>query len=90
MTTTTRTTKANKVRADAAQGDAPAALNKLDQLLAQLARAGGATIEELAAATGWQKHSVRGAMAGTLKRKGHEIASTKADGVRRYSLVATA
>ena len=90
MTTTTKTTKANKVRADAAQGDAPAALNKLDQLLAQLARAGGATIEELAAATGWQKHSVRGAMAGTLKRKGHEIASTKADGVRRYSLVATA
>ena len=90
MTTTTRTTKANKVRADAPQADAPRALNKLDQLLAQLARAGGATIDELAAATGWQKHSVRGAMAGTLKRKGHEIASVKSDGVRRYSLVATA
>ena len=90
MTPTNTTTKAKKVRADSAQGDAPAALNKLDQLLAQLARAGGATIDELAAATGWQKHSVRGAMAGTLIRKGHEIASTKADGVRRYSLVATA
>ena len=90
MTTTTKTTKANKVRADAAQADAPAALNKLGRLLGELARDGGSTIEELAAATGWQKHSVRGAMAGTLKRKGHEIASTKADGVRRYSLVATA
>ena len=90
MTPINTTTKANKVRADAAQADAPRALNKLDQLLAQLARAGGATIDELAAATGWQKHSVRGAMAGTLKRKGHEIASTKGDGVRRYSLVATA
>ena len=90
MTTTTKTTKANKVRADAEQADAPAVLNKLGRLLAQLARAGGATIDELAAATGWQKHSVRGAMAGTLKRKGHEIASVKSDGVRRYSLVATA
>ena len=90
MTTTTKTPKANKVRADAAQADAPPALNKLDRLLGELARDGGSTIEELAAATGWQKHSVRGAMAGTLKRKGHEIASTKADGVRRYSLMATA
>ena len=90
MTTTTKTTKANKVRADAAQADAPRALNKLDRLLGELARDGGSTIEELAAATGWQKHSVRGAMAGTLKRKGHEIASVKSDGVRRYSLVATA
>ena len=90
MTPTNTTTKANKVRADSAQGDAPAALNKLDRLLGELARDGGSTIEELAAATGWQKHSVRGAMAGTLKRKGHEIASVKSDGVRRYSLVATA
>jgi hypothetical protein len=64
--------------------------SKLDLLLAQLARAERATIDELAAATGWQKHSVRGAMAGTLKRKGHQIASTKIDGVRRYRLVTAA
>jgi hypothetical protein len=88
--TTTKTTTANKVRAHAAQADAPRAPNKLDRLLGELARDGGSTIEELAAATGWQKHSVRGAMAGTLKRKGHEIASVKSNGVRRYSLVATA
>ena len=90
MTPTNTTTKATKVRAESAQGDAPAALNKLGRLLGELARDGGATIDELAAATGWQKHSVRGAMAGTLKRKGHQIASTKTDGVRRYSLVTTA
>ena len=90
MSTTTKTTKATKVRADAAQADAPRALKKLDQLLAQLARDGGSTIDELAATTGWQRHSVRGAMAGTLKRKGHKIASVKSDGVRRYSLVTTA
>lgn len=64
--------------------------SKLDQLLALLAGVEGATIEQLVAATGWQKHSVRGAMSGTLKRKGHLIASTKADGVRRYRLVVAA
>jgi len=63
---------------------------KLELLLVELARGEGATIDELAMATGWQKHSIRGAMAGTLKRKGHQIASTKADGVRRYRLVPVA
>jgi hypothetical protein len=61
--------------------------SKLDRLLAELAHDDGATIDQLATATGWQKHSVRGAMAGTLKRKGHHIASTKSNGVRRYRLV---
>lgn len=60
--------------------------SKLDTLLAALGHKAGATIEELTAATGWQKHSVRGAMAGSLKRKGHKISSTKTDGVRRYRL----
>ena len=34
--------------------------------------------------TGWQTHSVRGALAGSLKRKGHVVTSDKVDGVRRY------
>lgn len=63
---------------------------KLDQLIAVLGRDDGATIDELVAATGWQKHSVRGAMSGALKRKGHAIASTKSEGVRRYKLVTKA
>ena len=33
----------------------------------------GASLAELVAATGWQAHSVRGALAGSLKRKGHAI-----------------
>ena len=65
-------------------------IKKLDLLLAQLGQAGGASIEELSAATGWQKHSVRGAMAGSLKRKGHHIASSKVDGLRRYRLESAA
>ena len=40
----------------------------------------------LVAATGWQAHSVRGALAGSLKRKGHAIISEKVDGERRYRI----
>lgn len=61
--------------------------SKLDLLLAALSRPEGATINELAIAVGWQTHSVRGAMAGSLKRKGYVIASTKDGGVRRYQLI---
>lgn len=65
----------------------PPIVSRVELLLAKLGRSDGATIDDLVAATGWQKHSVRGAMAGSLKRKGHLIASTKTDGVRRYRLV---
>jgi hypothetical protein len=85
----TKISKSTNATGKTAAASAPVA-SKLDRLLAELARDDGATIDQLAAATGWQKHSVRGAMAGTLKRKGHHIASTKADGVRRYRLVAVA
>ena len=59
---------------------------KLGLLLAAVYQENGATLEELSAATGWQKHSVRGAIAGALKRKGHIISSDLIDGVRRYKL----
>ena len=59
---------------------------KLDLLLARLRKPGGATIDELMKATGWQSHSVRGAMAGSLKKKGHLVTSAKVDGQRRYKL----
>ncbi len=38
-------------------------------LIEMLSRAKGATIEEMAAKTGWQSHSLRGAISGTLKKK---------------------
>ena len=34
-----------------------------------LKRPEGATVEQIAAATGWQKHTIRGAIAGALKKK---------------------
>lgn len=64
--------------------------SKIDLLIARLQRASGATIDELSKVTGWQVHSVRGAMAGALKKKGHVVTSDKIDGVRRYRLVGPA
>jgi hypothetical protein len=47
----------------------------------------GATIEALSAATGWQVHSVRGAMSGALKKKhGFTILSEKTDAGRIYRI----
>jgi hypothetical protein len=54
-----------------------------------LTKAGGATLDEMMKLTGWQAHSVRGAMAGTLKKQGYVIGSVKEDGIRRYSIGAT-
>ena len=41
----------------------------------------GATIEEIMAALGWRSHTIRGAMAGALKKKlGLEVTSEKVEG----------
>lgn len=61
---------------------------KLDTLERLLKRKNGASIAEMTKATGWQQHSVRGAMAGALKKRGHSIASDKTDGTRRYRIEA--
>ncbi len=47
-------------------------------LIEMLQRAGGATMEEIVAATGWQSHTVRGAMSGALGKKlGLAVLSSK-------------
>ena len=45
------------------------------------------TIAEIMAMTGWQQHSVRGAMSGALAKRGLAISSDMIDGVRRYRAV---
>lgn len=62
--------------------------SKLGTLEKLLKRKNGASIAEMTKVTGWQQHSVRGAMAGALKKRGHSIASDKIDGVRRYRIEA--
>ena len=57
--------------------------------LALLRRPGGATLSDLQSATGWQSHSIRGFLAGTVKTKlGLTLTSSKVEGdVRRYRIV---
>lgn len=63
---------------------APRSPSRLDQLEQLLTREGGASIADMIESTGWQQHSVRGALAGALKKRGLNIASDKVDGLRRY------
>ena len=47
----------------------------------------GVTIAQIVEATGWQPHTVRGAIAGALKKKLElEVTSEKVDGTRVYRL----
>jgi hypothetical protein len=63
---------------------APAS-GKLASMIAMLRRTKGANIAELCATTGWQAHSVRGALSGAIKKKrGLTVTSEKPDGVRIY------
>ncbi len=59
---------------------------KLDTLEKLLKREQGASIAEMTKATGWQAHSVRGALAGALKKRGLTITSAKEKDVRRYTI----
>lgn len=60
--------------------------SKIEFCLDLLRRSGGATVQDLMAATGWQAHSVRGFLSGTVRKKlGLELQSSKAEGeARRY------
>lgn len=61
---------------------------KQERVLTLLSRAEGASIDEIMQATQWQQHSVRGFLAGTVKKKlGFTLTSAKAkDGARRYRI----
>ena len=57
------------VKTDAMTSGLPKESTKLGAMIAALRRPEGATIPELMGATGWQAHSVRGAISGNLKKK---------------------
>lgn len=61
---------------------------KQETLIEMLRAEGGATIDEIVAATDWQPHTVRGAMSGALKKKlGLHVTSEKVENRGRvYSL----
>jgi hypothetical protein len=64
-------------------------LSKQDAVIAMLQRPKGATVDEVASVTGWQRHTVRGVFSGTLKKKlGLTLASVKEERGRVYRIAA--
>ena len=67
----------------------PAPKTKQSVLIGHLCRKRGATIAELQIVTGWQAHSVRGALSGTLRKKlGLAVTSEKVEGRGRVYRIA--
>lgn len=84
--------KAAKPVASKPAAESPAARKgtKLALLGDLLRRKGGATIEEAVKATGWQPHSIRGAISGALKKKlGLAVASEAVEGRGRVYRITT-
>lgn len=85
----TRTSKARRMAREPQPDTIPAkSPSKLDQVEAMLRANDGASIAELMAATGWQQHSVRGALAGAIRKRGLDVTSDKTGGLRRYRVAA--
>lgn len=65
-----------------------AKLSKSAAVIALLARAEGATLAELIAATNWLPHTTRAALT-SLRKKGHAIERSKRDDTTCYRIVVT-
>ena len=75
-----RTKGAAKPKAPTKTASTPRTESKQSQLIAMLRQPDGATIVEITKALSWLPHTVRGAIAGALKKKlGLEVESEKVD-----------
>ena len=66
-----------------ADSDGPRAGSKMAEVIAMMQRAKGASITEIMSAMGWQRHTVRGFVAGALKKAGYTVESFKPEGGER-------
>lgn len=83
-----KNTKPVKKSAAPPSGRKTAPVTKNMTVMAALKRPDGATVEEIAAVTGWQKHSVRGFLS-TQKKKRPDFTLeklTRGDGKTAYKL----
>ena len=71
--------KAAKAKEDAV----PRECSKTARVVAMLQRKNGATLAEIMDQMGWQKHTVRGFMAGAMKKAGYTVESFKPEGGER-------
>jgi hypothetical protein len=72
-----------KTAAKGREAAAPREGSKTAQVVAMLQRAKGATISEIMKTMVWQRHTVRGFMAGAMKKAGYAVESFKPEGGER-------
>lgn len=90
-TTKTKRTPRRKRTAPTATSGAARSGTKQALLVDLLKRKKGATVAEIGEATGWQPHSVRGAISGTVKKKlGLDVATETIEGRGRVYRVVNA
>ena len=74
-------------KAAKAKADGPREGSKTAQVVAMLQRKNGATLTEIMESMGWLRHTVRGFMAGAMKKAGYTVESFKSDkGERTYRI----
>ena len=74
-------------KAAKSEASAPREGSKQAQVIAMLQRKNGATLNELASTFNYERHTVRGMIAGSLKKAGYKIDSFKNDkGERTYKI----
>lgn len=84
MPTTTKARK-NTAAANAPKSTAEPKITRGDALIALMRSPEGASAADLAAAVGWQVHSVRGFISGNLKKRADlEVITLKGDDGTRY------
>jgi hypothetical protein len=84
----TKASPAKKAPKGAKKANAAREGSKTNKILDLLKRPDGATAKELMKLTGWQPHSVRGFLSGTISKKMKltVTSSRRVDGERRYSV----
>jgi hypothetical protein len=82
-----KASKATKPAKKATAATPPREFSKKAIVIDMLKRKGGATMAEIAKETDWQNHTIRGFMAGAMKKAGYTIESSKNEaGERTYKM----
>lgn len=72
-----------KKSAKVQESDAPREGSKTAQVVEMLQRKNGASITEIMSAMGWQRHTMRGFVAGAMKKAAYQVESFKPEGGER-------
>ena len=80
-------TRSKAIKPAKTEAGGPREGSKTAQVVAMLQRKNGATLSEIMDKMGWQKHTVRGFMAGAMKKAGYTVESFKSEkGERTYRI----